>query len=110
MPWQPPRFGVAAVPRKKWAPTFGRPDQRKRGRAGQRERAQVIAEEPLCRACLAHGKERATDEVDHIVPLSEGGRDDRANKQGLCIDCHRSKTLTEAAARRRGWAATGAPA
>ncbi len=100
MPWQPPQLGGTKPMRKAWAPALGTPDLRKRGRAGQRERAQVIAEEPLCRACLKRNVESPTEEVDHIVPLSRGGSDTRANKQGLCVPCHAAKTRAEDVARR----------
>lgn len=101
MPLQPPVFGGTKPKRKAWAPVLDRPDRRKRGWAGQRDRAQVVAEEPLCRMCLARGIESPTEEVDHIVPLSRGGTDKRSNKQGLCVPCHRKKTAAEDAARRR---------
>ncbi|MBB4152914.1 5-methylcytosine-specific restriction protein A [Sphingomonas jinjuensis] len=102
MAWQPPALGGLKPSRAKWAPAISAPDRRKRGRAGQRERAQVVAEEPLCRTCLARGIETSTEEVDHIVPLAEGGSDTRSNKQGLCGPCHRAKTRREDAERRRG--------
>jgi 5-methylcytosine-specific restriction protein A len=36
-------------------------------------------------------------EVDHIVPISQGGTDDPSNLQWLCIEpCHREKTQREA--------------
>ena len=51
-------------------------------------RRRVLREEPLCRAC----GERSSVEVDHIVPLHRGGSlMDRANLQGLCVECHQSK-------------------
>lgn len=34
-------------------------------------------------------------EVDHIVPVSQGGSSDPANLQALCRECHRAKTLAE---------------
>jgi len=34
-------------------------------------------------------------EVDHIVPLSQGGPDEWDNLQGLCHDCHAAKTARE---------------
>jgi 5-methylcytosine-specific restriction protein A len=104
MPTQPPRFRLPGQrERKPWQPVAVHVDRRKRGRAGQRERAQVIAEEPFCRRCLEDGKRVGTDVVDHIVPLSEGGSDARSNKQGLCNPCHDAKSKAEraAAARRR---------
>lgn len=101
MPSKPPLFRPAGwKPPQPWARSRFEPDQRKRGRAGQRDRAQVLSEEPLCRKCLEAGKTVASEEVDHIVPLSEGGTDDRANKQGLCEPCHAAKSAAERAAAR----------
>ena len=31
---------------------------------------------------------RAASEVDHIVPIAEGGTDDPSNLRSLCHDCH----------------------
>lgn len=98
MPWQAPRFGPPAAPRKAWQRSPHHQDKRKRGRAAQRERAQILAEEPLCRPCLAAGRVEASAEVDHIIPFSQGGTDDRSNKQGICKPCHRAKTAAESAA------------
>jgi 5-methylcytosine-specific restriction endonuclease McrA len=36
--------------------------------------------------------------VDHITPASQGGGDDDANLQALCIYCHGQKTGAEGAA------------
>lgn len=63
-----------------------------------RLREQVRLEEPFCRSCLAAGKRVATDEVDHIVPLSAGGGNERENLQGLCEPCHSAKSRAEAVA------------
>lgn len=95
MAMQAPRFGRQLAPRKKWAPAEGAIDRRKRGRAGQRERAAVLAEEPLCRRCLELGRPEPAVEVDHIIRLADGGTDDRSNKQGLCKPCHDLKTQAE---------------
>ncbi len=74
------------------------------GRALQRLRAELFAREPLCRACVALGVVRLATERDHIVPLEEGGRDDEANVQPLCIDCHDTKSKAERARGvRRAW-------
>lgn len=100
MPFQPPVIGGAGK-RKAWAPSSYRPDTRKRGRAGQRERRQVLAEEPLCRKCLAVGLTVASEIVDHILPLAWGGTDSRSNKQGLCTPCHDEKSAAERAIDRR---------
>ena len=34
-------------------------------------------------------------EVDHIIPLAQGGRDDPDNLQTLCRSCHMEKTAQE---------------
>lgn len=60
-----------------------------------RDRAAVLAEEPLCRLCLEKGLEVASDVVDHIMPLAWGGSDERSNKQGLCDPCHDAKSKAE---------------
>ena len=50
----------------------------------------VLREEPMCRACGG-----AASQVDHIMPLSRGGTNDRANLQPLCHSCHSRKTARE---------------
>ncbi len=96
MPMQPPRFGARVRPRKPWEPSGA--DRRVRGRAGVSLRAQVRAEEPCSRICLAAGLMVRTEEIDHIVPLSEGGPGARSNLQGLCGPCHEAKSKSERAA------------
>ena len=39
-------------------------------------------------------------ELDHIVPLIDGGGHEPANLQTLCTPCHKAKTAREASARR----------
>lgn len=68
---------------------------RTRGRTWQRIRLQVLAEEPLCRACQAADRVTAAAEVDHIKPLHHGGTDERSNLQPLCAECHEQKTRAE---------------
>ena len=36
------------------------------------------------------------DEVDHIVPLSQGGTDEDTNLRAIHHDCHKVKTQREA--------------
>ena len=94
MPTRPPRIG-GAKPRQAWAPSPVQRTERKRGRAGVRDRERVRAEEPLCRECLKNGRTTATEIVDHIKPLAWGGSDERRNKQGLCKPCHDEKSKAE---------------
>lgn len=72
---------------------------RTRGRAWMEIRARWLRANPLCCVCEAEGKITVADEVDHIVPLSVGGRDDESNYQSLCKPCHAVKTAGEAARR-----------
>jgi 5-methylcytosine-specific restriction protein A len=55
-------------------------------------RKAVLARDPICKVC----DERLSTEVDHIVPLSQGG-DPWAldNLQGICSPCHWAKTGRE---------------
>ncbi len=39
---------------------------------------------------------RSLWELDHIVPLIEGGSHEADNLQTLCVPCHRAKTASEA--------------
>lgn len=55
----------------------------------RRIRAAFLATHRICGEC---GKARAT-EVDHIVPLSQGGTHDRANLRARCKHCHSRRTL-----------------
>ena len=51
---------------------------------------------PLCVTCEAEGRVRLATELDHIVPLWEGGHEADANRQGLCTSCHQKKSAQEA--------------
>lgn len=47
-------------------------------------RKQVLFEQPICAIC----DQRLSEEVDHIVPLSEGGAPyERSNLRGVCRRC-----------------------
>lgn len=94
----PPRFRPAAQKdREPWGVRDGRKDRRLRGRAGQRARAEVMADEPFCRLCLEDGKHVRSEVVDHIKPLARGGSDERRNKQALCRRHHDEKSALERA-------------
>lgn len=100
MPSKPPslrpRSIVAARKLSSWGTTRKSRQARGYGRAHELMRAQVLREEPLCRACLAAGRVGATEIADHIIPKAEGGTDDRSNYQGLCTPCSKVKTAEEA--------------
>lgn len=62
-------------------------------------RRRVLAEEPTCYMCGGPGMRE--DIVDHVVPLSEGGTDNRANLGRCCRVCSIRKTAQEAMRARR---------
>lgn len=73
----------------------GTSTERGYGVAWRRLRAQVLAEEPLCRACASEGFVTAAEEVDHAKPKALGGTDARENLQALCARHNASKGDTE---------------
>jgi 5-methylcytosine-specific restriction protein A len=58
-------------------------------------RRRVLAREPLCRHCTAKGVVRVAEEVDHVIPLENGGTYALANVQPLCKPCHSIKTAQD---------------
>ena len=63
----------------------------------QKVRAAVLADEPLCRACMAQGRVTEATEVHHTRPLREhpNSRLDRATLMPLCKPCHSGITVRE---------------
>jgi 5-methylcytosine-specific restriction protein A len=59
----------------------------------------VLNSHPLCADPFGlhseQGEVVAAEEVDHIVPLSEGGNNSLDNLQALCKSCHSRKTVLE---------------
>ena len=49
----------------------------------------------LCQMCLKRGIFTTATDVDHIVPLAQGGSDEMENLQSLCHECHKQKTCQE---------------
>jgi len=61
-----------------------------------RLRAKQLQDEPLCRHCHARGIIELATDVDHIVPIANGGAPlDQSNLQSLCHLCHTRKTNSE---------------
>lgn len=71
-----------------------RPDQAS-GWDRQRRNAKVMeAHSGICHICLLPG----ADQVDHVIPLGEGGEDVDSNLRPIHANpCHRAKTAQEAA-------------
>jgi 5-methylcytosine-specific restriction protein A len=77
--------------------------QRKRGSAGVKDRNRIRERDcGLCQECLRQGITRLGTQVDHTIPLWDGGSDTDDNKQLLCDPCHDVKTKREAAERAAG--------
>jgi len=58
-------------------------------------RLSKLHRDPLCAHCQAKGRVTMATEVDHILPLKEGGTNNWNNLQALCKSCHSKKTMTE---------------
>ncbi|WP_301120312.1 HNH endonuclease [Mycolicibacterium fortuitum] len=66
--------------------------KQQRAKALQRDGHQCQIRGPRCTI-------QAT-QVDHIIPVSQGGTDDLTNLASACHNCHAAKTAREAAAAR----------
>lgn len=72
-------------------------------REWRQTRKAQLEREPLCRHCKAKGRVTVATDVDHIVPLEDGGsRFDPSNVQSLCTEHHKAKTSAENYTRRTG--------
>jgi 5-methylcytosine-specific restriction protein A len=78
---------------KPWQTSRRRERRRVSGWEEQRRRQRVLAK--FMGACHWCGRKGAT-EVDHVVPLAEGGSDTEQNLAPIHSDCHREKTAAEA--------------
>lgn len=101
MPNRPPVFRLHDPPPnterdREYDKRRGTPSQRGYNERWARFSKQYRKLNPLCVNCLAHGVTRASAQVDHIVPLSKGGKKyDYENLQALCRTCHSQKTARE---------------
>jgi len=61
-----------------------------------KDRMEIIARQSMrCNLCLTPFQKLLHDltfEIDHIIPLEQGGSNAKANLQGLCPSCHIYKT------------------
>lgn len=97
-----PRLAASNLARVKTLDAKAGATERVRGRAWMETRRRVA---------LAHGYRCAgcgcvwvpsRDQIDHAVPLEQGGTNEDSNLQPLCSACHDAKTASEARARSRG--------
>ena len=71
------------------------PSQRGYDRQWQRLRRMKLARQPFCAECSRRGRIVAATDVDHIVPLANGGTNADDNLQSLCHSCHSRKTADQ---------------
>lgn len=91
MPTKPPRVGGLTPKRVRWDDSNRTTTQRGYGADWQRVRNAYIAEHPLCCDPMQLHTDRVVpaDDVDHIIPLSEGGeRLAWSNLRSVCRACH----------------------
>lgn len=68
------------------------------GWAQQARAKRILAASTTCHVCGRPG----ADQVDHVISLGEGGRDDETNLAPIHSEpCHRDKTAAESARARR---------
>ena len=70
------------------------------GRPWRRKRDAVLARDKhlcQCDECKAAGRFTEANEVDHIIPVWQGGSDEPSNLRAINHDCHKAKTAREAA-------------
>ena len=70
-------------------------EARMRGRRLQERRKRWFALHPLCVECERRGVVTIATQLDHVIPLFRGGRDDESNLQSLCLEDHLAKTAEE---------------
>ena len=47
----------------------------------------------ICQSCVRAGKLTKATQVDHIIPLHQGGTDAMENLEAICTNCHSIKTI-----------------
>jgi len=66
------------------------------GRPWRRLREFILSRDPLCVNPFGiEGHVALSTDVDHILPVAQGGTEEPSNLQGLCHSCHSRKTATE---------------
>ncbi|WP_442965063.1 HNH endonuclease [Pseudomonas sp. JS3066] len=74
----------------------GSTTERGYGAAWRRIRERIMARDKgLCVACAEQGRVTPAKHVDHVIRKADGGTDDDANLQSLCVPCHEAKTANE---------------
>ena len=88
-----PRLAVLNTTRVKVLDTKAGATERIRGRAWMKERHTALVAGLF--TCVDCGRVSASNEVDHHIPLEQGGANEQSNYKVRCIECHRAKTDAE---------------
>lgn len=88
-----PRLAVLNTNRVKLLDTKAGATVRLRGDTWMKIRREVLIEGGF--ACVDCGQVSMSNEIDHQVPLEQGGSNDKSNLRIRCIPCHARKTATE---------------
>jgi 5-methylcytosine-specific restriction protein A len=88
------RIGCKCGKKRAWDDGGRRRQRTKSGWAQQKDAKFVLLKhQTVCHVCGLAG----ATEVDHVIPLSQGGTDDLGNKRPIhSTPCHRDKTAGEA--------------
>ena len=94
-----PRLQAADLGRVKTLDTKAGATERIRGRKWMTTRERIaLAHDYTCSNCGGIWIS-SRDQIDHKIPLEQGGSNEDSNLWPLCNDCHTAKTATEAKAR-----------
>lgn len=94
-----PRLATAKLARAPLLEAKAGTTEMERGRAWMKKRHRIaLAHGYLCAECGLIWRSHI-DQIDHRIPREQGGSNDEANLQPLCIPCHDAKTACEAAQR-----------
>lgn len=92
-----PKLAILNTNRVKVLDTKAGTTPRIRGTTWQNIRHQALVSGNY--TCVDCGRVSSGNEIDHDVPLEQGGSNDMANLKVRCVDCHKAKTAREASER-----------
>lgn len=75
---------------------------RTRGSSWMKTRARILERDGYlcqCERCKSSASPLPAHEVDHIIPLCDGGVDGDSNLQAMNVNCHKKKSADEASSR-----------
>ena len=88
-----PRLAVINTSRVKLLDTKAGSTQRLRGDTWMKIRRAVLVDGGF--TCVDCGHVALSNQIDHDVPLEQGGSNHKSNLRIRCIPCHAAKTATE---------------